>query len=66
MPTYHEEQVKKYDRKKIDRTKTRVISTTESYQTHSSWNKGIPHSEVTKGKIRLSCLKSGVKYLEQE
>ena len=34
--------------------------TTESYQTYSSWNKGIPHSETTKEKTRLSCLKSGV------
>jgi hypothetical protein len=61
MPNYYEEQVKKYGRKKrIDRTESIVISSTESYQTRSTWNKGIPHSEATKEKIRLSCLKSGV------
>jgi aspartyl-tRNA synthetase len=61
MPNYYEEQVKKYGRKKrIDRTEARVISTTETYQTCSSWNKGIPHAEATKEQIRLSCLKSGV------
>ena len=61
MPNYYEERIKKYDRKKrTDRTEARLISTTESYQTRSSWNKGIPHSNATKEKIRLFCLKSGV------
>ena len=61
MPNYYEEQVKNYGRKKrADKTEVRVISTTESYQIRSSWNKSIPHSEATKEKIRLSCLKSGV------
>ena len=61
MPNYYEEQVKKYGRKKrVDRTEARVISTTESYQTRSTWNKGIRHSEATKEKIRLFCLKSRV------
>ena len=61
MPSYYEEQVKKYGRKKrIEWAEARVISTIERYQTRSSWNKGIPHSEATKEKIRLSCLKAGV------
>ena len=61
MLGYYDEQVKKYGRKKrIARTEARVTSTKESYQICSSWNKGIPHSEATKEKIRLSCLKSGV------
>ena len=61
MPNYYEEQVKNYGRKKrVDKTEVRVISTTESYQIRSSWNKSIPHSEATKEKIRLSCLKAGV------
>ena len=61
MPNYYEEQVKNYGRKKrVDKTEVRVISTTESYQIRSSWNKSIPHSEATKEKIRLSCSKSGV------
>ena len=61
MPNYYEEQVKKDGRKKrIDRTEARIISTTKSYQSRSSWNRGIPHSEATKEKIRLSCLKSEV------
>ena len=61
MPNYYEELVKKYGRKRrVDRIEVRVISPNESYQTRSSWNKGIPHSEAAKKKIRLSCLKSGV------
>jgi aspartyl-tRNA synthetase len=61
MMSYYEEQVKEHGRKKrIERAEVRVKSTIEHYQTRSSWNKGIPHSEVTKEKVRLSCLKSGV------
>ena len=61
MMSYHEEQVKEHGRKKIiERAEARVKSTIEHDQTRSSWNKGIPHSEVTKEKIRSSCLKSGV------
>ena len=61
MPNYYEEQVKKNSRKKrIELAEDRVKSTIERYQTRSSWNKGIPHSEATKEKIRLSCLKAGV------
>src|SRR5919106_1377468 len=52
MPNYYEEQVKKDGRKKrIDRTEARIISTTKSYQSRSSWNRGLPHSEATKEKI---------------
>ncbi|MGH9926673.1 MAG: hypothetical protein ACRD5B_14980, partial [Nitrososphaeraceae archaeon] len=30
------------------------------FQTHSAHNKGVPHSEATKEKIRQSALKAGV------
>ena len=61
MMSYYEEQVKEHGRKKrIERVEARVKLTIEHYQTRSSWNKGIPHSEATKEKIRLSCLKAGV------
>ncbi len=67
MPNYYEEQVKKYGRKKrIDRTEAMIISTAESFQTHSPWNKGIQYSEATKEKIRLSCLKAGVGTLNKD
>ena len=61
MPSYDKEQVNKYRRKKrVQWAEARAISTIERYQTCSSWNKGIPHSEATKEKIRLSCFKAGV------
>ncbi len=61
MFSYYEEHVRKDSRKKrIEEVEARVKSTIEHYQTRSSWNKDIPHSDATKEKIRLSCLKAGV------
>jgi hypothetical protein len=61
MLNYYEDQVKKNGgKKRIEWTGSRVKSIIEHYRTRSSWNKGIPHPEVTKEKIRLSCLKAGV------
>ena len=61
MPNYYEEQAKKNSgKRRIGLAEDRVKLTRERYQTRSSWNKGIPHSESTKEKIRLSCLKAGV------
>jgi len=61
MPNYYEEQVQKNsETRRIEVAEDRIKSTIERYQTRSSWNKGTPHSEATKEKIRLSCLKSGV------
>ena len=61
MPSCYEGQVKKYGRKnRIEWTEEEVKSPIKHYQTRSSWNKGIPHSEATKEKIRLSCFKAGI------
>lgn len=61
MPSCYEGQVKKYGRKnRIEWTGEEVKSPIKHYQTRSSWNKGIPYSEATKEKIRLSCLKARV------
>ena len=61
MPNYYEEKAKKDSGKmRIELAENRVKSTIERYQTRSTWNKGIPHSEATKEKIRLSCLKARV------
>jgi hypothetical protein len=59
MMSYYEEQIKEHGRKKkIERAEARVKSTIEHYQTRSSWNKGISHSEVTKEQDKIVLFES--------